>query len=213
MRNFTHYRAAGKRFYTAEDMLKTYGWTHDDVEPLRKYIRTHPRPLPREGSGHPDLLATQTEKGNYAPPLGGDGGGSSVGESKFTSPTLLDLNTADTTLLKRVPGIGSYYAASIVRLRQRLGGFTSVEQLFEINRFPAETLEWFEIKTHEIHPINLNTASFKQLAAHPYIGYEATKRLQRYRRLYGTIADTTQLRSTGIFTEEQFERLKPYLTF
>ena len=43
--------------------------------------------------------------------------------------TILDLNTADTTELKWIRGIGRYIARQIVKYREELGGFYSPEQL------------------------------------------------------------------------------------
>ena len=38
VKNFIHYRKAGKVFHSADDMLDTYGWTEEDIKPLRPYI-------------------------------------------------------------------------------------------------------------------------------------------------------------------------------
>ena len=46
--------------------------------------------------------------------------------------TIVDLNKADTSILKRIPGIGSTLARMIVVYRQRLGGFYDVSQLQEV---------------------------------------------------------------------------------
>ena len=48
------------------------------------------------------------------------------------------LNTADTTALKTIPGIGSYFARKIVEYGERLGGYVSVDQLDEIEDFPLD---------------------------------------------------------------------------
>ena len=42
---------------------------------------------------------------------------------KLKPGATIDLNTADTTLLKRVPGIGSSFARRIVKYRELLGGY------------------------------------------------------------------------------------------
>ncbi len=144
--------------------------------------------------------------------MGGEGGGSSYPE-KFHTLTLVDVNTADTTLLQRIPGIGSYYSRSIVRLREKLGGLHSLEQLFEIRDFPNGALEWFEIKNPQLRKLNVNTADFKTLASHPYIGYDRTKLIQRRVRLYGPFQSEQELINANIFTEEDLEPLRPYLTF
>ncbi|MCR4613071.1 MAG: helix-hairpin-helix domain-containing protein [Bacteroidaceae bacterium] len=206
VKNFIHYRRAGKVFRTPDDLLDTYGWEPADLDYLLPYIRigsqyqTPPHPSPRGGHN------------NYLPPLGGEGGGSSYPE-KFRTLTLVDVNTADTTLLQRIPGIGSYYSRSIVRLREKLGGLHSLEQLFEIRDFPEGALEWFEIKNPQLRKLNVNTADFKTLASHPYIGYDRTKLIQRRVRLYGPFQNEQELIDANIFTEEDLEPLRPYLTF
>ena len=44
----------------------------------------------------------------------------------------IDLNTATIAQLDTLPGIGPSFAAAIIRERDRLGGFTSVDQLREV---------------------------------------------------------------------------------
>jgi Ni/Co efflux regulator RcnB len=56
------------------------------------------------------------------------------------------LNTADTTQLKTVPGIGAYFARKIVQYGLRLGGYVSVDQLDEIEDFPLDAKEYFTIE-------------------------------------------------------------------
>ena len=45
---------------------------------------------------------------------------------------IVELNSADTTLLMQVKGIGRGYAKGIIRFRGLTGGFVSIEQLKEI---------------------------------------------------------------------------------
>ena len=54
---------------------------------------------------------------------------------------LIDLNRADSAQLLALPGIGPYFAGKIVRYRQKIKGYTSVEQLLEIYRFDQEKLD------------------------------------------------------------------------
>ncbi len=224
---FINYRNAGKVFREPDDLLDTYGWTQEDLAPLLPYLRiapTYQRQRSHTASANSadryseryansdDRYSERyrerketTDSANTRP---------QYNRNKFKTLTLVDPNTADTTLLQRIPGIGSYYSRSIVRLRERLGGITHLEQLFEINNFPPEALEWFELSAQPaVRKLNINKTSFKQLAAHPYVGYEQTKAIQNYIRLYGPISSLEQLRSTHIFTEEELNRLIPYLDF
>ena len=134
---------------------------------------------------------------------------------KFDRLTKVDPNTADTALLQRIPGVGTWISRNIVEQRKRLGGFHAVEQLLEVKYFSPELLEWFEVDTltTKIEKISINTASFHRLNSHPYITYEQARDLLRYIRLYGRIADIDALRRTGIFAEDELMRLQPYLQF
>lgn len=211
VKNFVHYRAAGKVFRSPDDLLDTYGWDSADLEPLRPYIRIA---APYQQQRH-------AERRNYdaIPHRQSFADDDSISSrnfphvEKFKALTLVDVNTADTALLQRIPGIGSYYSRSIVRLREKLGGLHSLEQLFEIRDFPEQTLEWLEIKNPQLRLLNVNTADFKTLAAHPYVGYDRTKLIQRRVRLYGPFKSAQELIDAGIFTAEDLEPLKPYLTF
>jgi competence ComEA-like helix-hairpin-helix protein len=52
----------------------------------------------------------------------------------------VDVNTADVEGLDRLPGIGPARAREIIRTRERLGGFSSVEQLLEVRGIGPVTL-------------------------------------------------------------------------
>ena len=51
---------------------------------------------------------------------------------KLAEHEKISINTVDTAEWKKVPGIGSAYAARIVKYRNLLGGFYEVEQLREV---------------------------------------------------------------------------------
>lgn len=213
VKNFIHYRRAGKVFRTPDDLLDTYGWEPADLDYLMPYIRigSQYQRSTRRNYPHADYDAiphrpafsdVDSTNHQHYPHV-----------DKFRTLTLVDVNTADTTLLQRIPGIGSYYSRSIVRLREKLGGLHSLEQLFEIRDFPEGALEWLEIKNPQLRKLNVNTADFKTLASHPYIGYDRTKLIQRRVRLYGPFQNEQELIDANIFTEEDLEPLRPYLTF
>lgn len=213
VRNFLHYRAAGKVFRSAEEMGKTHGWTEEDVEKVREYVRVD------EEYGKGKRLFGGTEKGQP----GWEGRNEKYGKdgkrwddwksNKFHTLTKVDVNTADTAMLRRIPGVGAKISEAIVRYREKLGGFYSVEQLREIKMVSSELLEWMEVSSPNVQKIPVNEASFQALNSHPYISYEQTKALLQYIRLYGKVKDEQALVETGIFTKEEVERLKPYLAF
>ena len=206
VKNFLHYRAAGKVFRSAEEMGKTYGWTEEDVEKVRGYVRVNglfgeTEKNRREGWTERKRKEEREDRPTYT-------------SNKFQTLTKVDINTADTALLRRIPGVGEKISEAIVEYRKKLGGFHSVEQLMEIKIVSPELLDWFEVSSSpNLQSINLNKASFQALNRHPYISYEQTKALLQYIRLYGKVKDEKALMETGIFTKEEVERLRPYLTF
>ena len=206
VKNFIHYRNAGKVFRSADDMLDTYGWTKDDLQTLRPYIRIGKAFQKKER-----ITASYEKEQRSSEETARRDSLRSYMSNKFKEHTLVDINTADTTLLKRIPGIGSHFARSIVRYREKLGGYHQTEQLTEIHDFPTETLEWFTVSTPLLKKIDINKADFKQMASHPYIGYDNTKRIKNYQRLYGNIKSIDQLEMLQIFSKDELQRLLPYL--
>ncbi|MBR0046270.1 MAG: helix-hairpin-helix domain-containing protein [Bacteroidaceae bacterium] len=204
VKNFLHYRAAGKVFRSAEDMGNTYGWTAEDVAMLKPYVRVGER-YRRKERKHEDRWERREQWERKEPERT---------SNKFHTLTKVDVNEADTAMLRRIPGVGKKISDAIVRYRQRLGGFHSVNQLLDIKIVSPELLEWFTVSSSpDIQRININKASFQALNSHPYISYEQTKALLQYLRLYGEVKDEETLLSTGIFTKEDLERLRPYIAY
>lgn len=203
VKNFLHYRAAGKVFRSAEEMGKTYGWTEEDVERVRGYVRVGKEYEKKDVKKWEmrEKMEEREDRQTYT-------------SNKFRTLTKVDVNMADTALLRRVPGIGGKISEAIVTYRKKLGGFYSVEQLRELKIVSPKLLEWFEVSSSpDIQRLNINKASFQALNSHPYISYEQTKALLQYIRLYGKVKDEQALLETGLFTKEEVERLKPYLAF
>ena len=128
----------------------------------------------------------------------------------------LNLNSADTTDLKSLPGIGSFFAKNIVDYRNKLGGFIEKEQLLEVFAFDSTRMSNIEnliiIDTIELRKVNINTDDFKTILRHPYIEYEDVKKIVNYRESKGMIKDwETYLKVVG--REEVDERLEKYLGF
>jgi competence ComEA-like helix-hairpin-helix protein len=53
----------------------------------------------------------------------------------------VDVNTADVVELDRLPGVGPARARLIVELRERLGGYSSLEELLEVRGIGPVTLD------------------------------------------------------------------------
>ena len=121
------------------------------------------------------------------------------------------LNTADTTVLKTVPGIGPYYARKVVEYGQRLGGYVSVDQLDEIEGFPLDAKDYLVIENATPRHLNVNALTLNELRKHPYLSFYQAKAITDYRRLHGPLKSLQDLRLSPDFPPEAIKRLEPYV--
>ena len=184
------YRNSGAKFRTPDDFAKVYVVDENMFTRLSPYISILPdnetTPVP----------AANMETGNVP------------------ATTMVEINVADTTALKTVRGIGSYFAGAIVELRTRLGGFTQIEQLLEIRGMDEERLQplrnQLTIDTDLVRKINLQTADEQTLRSHPYIGAYTARGILLYRRSnpHCTLDD---LVVNNILQKAQAEKLVGYV--
>ncbi len=127
---------------------------------------------------------------------------------------VLDLNTASAEELERLPGIGPKTAERIIKYREKLGYFVSLDQLREVWGLRAENLEralpYLQIKTRG-HPFSLRTASIEDLARHPYISWKLARQLVRQRNQWGDKPIPADVWREWLPDSLQ-TRLEPYLT-
>ena len=203
VRNIYKYRAAGGIYRKPEDFAKLYGLTVKQYRELEPYIRISSDYLPAS------TLVRQEPKSQ-----------SGVRDSvrhhypvKISETEHVVLNTADTTALKTVPGIGSFFARRIVQYGQRLGGYVSIDQLDEIENFPQEAKHYLVVEGPHPHKLNVNQLSLDELKRHPYINFFQAKAITDYRRLHGPIKSLQDLRLSKDFPPEAIERLLPYVAY
>ena len=132
---------------------------------------------------------------------------------KYPEGTLVDVNSADTTELKKIPGIGSGIAGSIVRYRERLGGFYALSQLKEVKYVTPDLLKWFKLGNDSIRKVEVNKAGLDILRAHPYLNFYQAKVIIEHRRKKGPIKSLSQLALYEEFTEKDLNRLSAYVSF
>ena len=128
----------------------------------------------------------------------------------------LELNTADSTALVSLRGIGPYYARKILAYRDRLGGFYDKTQLLEIDGIDSERYEGLSdditVDPAKIRPLDIWHASDSLLARHPYLGAKGARSIVRYRQLYDTTRWTpAALETEHVLSKENIEKLKKYI--
>ena len=129
----------------------------------------------------------------------------------------VELNSADTTTLQLLSGIGPAFARRIVRYRERLGGFVSTEQLLEVYGFTPELLAHIAPhltldSTHR-NRIAVNSVPLKQFIKHPYVDYYFARDLVNLRSRGVTFSTPDDLRTLPSCTDTLLSKLLPYLDF
>lgn len=133
--------------------------------------------------------------------------------SKYSEGTVVDLNRADTTELRRIPGIGPVFSRRIVAYRELLGGYARVEQLREVYGLEDDFSQWFTIKTPPYRRLNLNRLGVKELVRHPYLTYAQARAIVNHRKQFGRIDSLSQLSLYEEFSAEELKRIEPYVEF
>jgi competence ComEA-like helix-hairpin-helix protein len=135
---------------------------------------------------------------------------------KEKAPLVIELNTADTSMLVKVNGIGSAFAQRIVAYRAMLGGFHSKEQLLEVYGMDQEKYAQIEpsltCNPTYVTKINVNTAQVADLKKHPYFTPNTASALVNYRKQHGSFRQLQDIMQCKVITPELFEKLSPYLT-
>lgn len=212
VRNIYRYRAKGGVYRKKEDFARLYGLTVKDYRRLEPYIRISEDYLPASTlvGGKGDINdRNYRDYNNY----------STYKKDSLRYPLKIRegehvvLNTADTSMLRKVPGIGAYYAKEIVRYGKWLGGYVHVNQLDEIDNFPKEAKKYFVITDPHPQKLSINKLTLQQLRRHPYINYYQAKAIVDYRRLHGDIKSLRDLRFSSDFTDEDIRRLEPYIAY
>ena len=197
VRNILKYRAKGGVFRSPESFSRIYGLKEEVYQKLKPYITI--APLVSVSHVRTDTFRQLKDTIPYIP--------------KYEEGTIVDLNKADTSILKRIPGIGSTLARMIVVYRQRLGGFYDVSQLQEVPHVRVELNKWFVVTPAGLHKIQVNSASLDKLRSHPYMDFYKAKAILEYRRKRGNIKGLSRLSLFEEFTEKDLQRLSPYLSF
>jgi competence protein ComEA len=191
-----NYLSKGGHFYKPEDIGKIWGLHKDEVERLLPYVQIGAKQNTNSYS------AT-----NYSP--------KTEYKKEKAALTVIDINTADTTVLIALPGIGSKLAQRIINFRNKLGGFYSVAQVGETFGLPDSTFQKIkprlEISTNTLQQFNINTATIDELKVHPYIKYNIANAIVQYRNQHGNFSNVAAIKNIMIITDEVYNKIAPYL--
>lgn len=193
-----HYREKGGQFRKPEDFQKIYTLNASDYKRLAPYIR-----IPENNKQDKDAPFPAQYSGGYTP-------------RKFTTGGPVDINRSSIEDWVKLPMIGERRAQQIIRFREALGGFLSVEQVHEVYNLPdsvyQKILPFLELKTKAVHRINLNTATQEDLDRHPYISSKQAMLIVHYREQHGLFQQISELNQIIPFKDPAWlEKIQPYV--
>ena len=191
-RSIKNFETKGGNFKTKEDVKKLFVISEERYRELEPFI-VLPENKSSEQTRNPKL-------GTQNPP----------------TPSIIELNTADSSLLTTVKGIGPVFAKRIVAYRDRLGGFHSKDQLTEVFGMDAEKYAGVKdfVKTDStyIRKININTVEISELKKFPYLSPTVAAALVNYRKSHGNYKSVAGIRSCALINEVLYKKIAPYFT-
>ncbi|MBL4670172.1 MAG: helix-hairpin-helix domain-containing protein [Flavobacteriales bacterium] len=187
IKNIFNYKSKGGSWRSKADVQQLYGLDEADYYKLEPYI----------------LLPDKAEKKQYT-------------SNKKDYTKKVDINAATVKELTNLKGINSEkYAAIIIKHRDKIGGFTSKEQLKEVWSMTNETYNGFIsqviIGDYEPSQVNINSSSASQLQNHPYINWKTAKAIFKYRKANGNYKKVEEIKKIHLINKKTYLKILPYL--
>jgi competence protein ComEA len=195
VRAIRNYESKGGKFRKKEDLKKMYCIKPELYASLEPYIRIMPAQAVSENG-----KVTDSQPATISP-----------------APAVrakVELNGADSATLTTVKGLGPFFAKMIIKYRNSLGGFYSIEQLLEVWKFDQEkfrAVEAFIIVDPElVRKININTCQAEQLKS-PYVKWNVANAIVNYRKQHGKFKTIDEIQRTDLVDDELLRKIAPYL--
>lgn len=138
--------------------------------------------------------------------------------AKKEKVALIDINLATQEDLIKIYGIGEVIALRILKLKESLGGFVSMEQMNDVWGLSPEVVE--NLNSHFkvyalplLHKIDINNASLKEISQFSYFRYALAKEIVTYRSMNGDIKNVEDLIKIKGFPVEKANIIALYLDF
>lgn len=201
IKTIKNYESKGGTFRKKEDVKKMYCIKPELYVSLEPYIQIEDRL-----SSSPSLF--------FSKGVPSDKERGPRGEFKNKSTAIIELNGADSSELTTIKGIGPYFAKSIIKYRDQLGGFALKEQLLEVWKFDQEKYDlvqkFITVDPASVKKININTCTAQELK-HPYIKWNVANAIVNYRTIHGKFKTIQDIQRTDLVDDETLRKIVPYL--
>lgn len=194
-----NFRNKGGRFYQNTDLLKIYGLEESWYTKVADYIQISNDKKSYKTS---DTYAINLDRPNYP---------------KTPNPPLaIQVNQATATEWAQLKGIGPVLSSRIVKYREKLGGFYTLDQVQQTYGLADSIFQNIKdqlILEVQVQPFRINELSTKELASHPYLGWKEAQIISSYRSMHGPFKDRLALDQVRVLDQTKIQRLLPYLDF
>ncbi|WP_396187008.1 ComEA family DNA-binding protein [Flavobacterium sp.] len=138
--------------------------------------------------------------------------------SKKEKIVIIDINQATQEDLIKIYGIGEAISIRILKFKESLGGFVSMEQMSDVWGLSPEVIE--NLNTHfkvsvnpSVKKMDINNASIKELSLFPYFKYPISKNIVTFRSMNGDIKNIEDLTKIKGLSIEKAKIIVLYLNF
>jgi competence protein ComEA len=125
----------------------------------------------------------------------------------------IEINSADSVLLLDLPMIGEGRARAIVKYRNSLGGYYSLEQLHEIRQLPDSIytiiLPYLKLDTTLVKRVDINSLEIGFY--HPYFSKPIVKAIVNFRKQHGNYESIEQIMKIPLLDDKLYRKIAPYL--
>lgn len=191
-RTIINYRNKGGRFRKPDDLRKIYSLDKtnaDRIVPFARIAETYP-------TNH---YRAEARSDNRSKP----------------AVTTIDINTASVEEWKALSGIGDVLSARIVKFRERMGGFASIDQVAKTYGLKDSTFQlirpYLTLATPAVNKININTAWESELMECDGVSKEIAQAIIIYRKQKGRFQTIDDLKKIVFINDAMFNRIAPCL--
>ncbi|ROT46978.1 ComEA family DNA-binding protein [Candidatus Cardinium hertigii] len=138
-------------------------------------------------------------------------------QENVSKTALININTTTVQQLANMDGITQKLATRIIKYRDKLGGFISLDQYKEVyglsNRLQERLMNQTTILAkYRPKQLSLNHTTFQELVAHPYISPSIAKAIIDYRKKKGKFTTLYTIQELPGYHTDWANKIRPYLS-
>ena len=197
IQTLVNYRNKGGKFKQAQDLRKIWGFRKEDADRLLPFVHI----------AKSDTFFSTQKTNQEKWKLGAEG----PPKTKASLITFIDINSASIEDWKSLPGIGEVLAGRIIKFRDRIGGFSGIEQVQKTYGISDSVFKlitpYLKVNTKTINRLNINTANAYDLRIRTNLPDVVAKAIIVYRQQNGPFKNVGDLKKIVILSDSLFQML------